>query len=777
MKLSSLYIKSFRGATQPFTLNFSQSKNITLIYGENGNGKSTIADALACLCTNKIGSLEDKSDAELSYLKSLGTNNSDVLLRLKTDEGNFEATLSNSSNKVLKNPTTGTPKLKALRRAQVTQFIEDRPSERYKVLSYFIDVSAIQKSEAELKKLLTSLESDLERNVKSLSDANATLNSIWEKEGKPLGSLETWVQSEVSKDNSQQNIQLQSNNSVLRAWQSFQTILENIQQEREKYNKAIANFNVAESNLKAHQEKNDTSEKDLLALLTETKKFLSVKNSVDKCPVCGKENQKDHLLKHVEEQIGKMKELSALTKAFNDTKNERDQLHQRLKGLIEPFNKSVVSFKTESSKLKDFTFSTILNDVSGEKETKENYEAFVKVQTGVATEVKKLQEVTDSITKSLASSNSIKSNHSTIDQLTKRCEDLNALIGLAKPALSALEVSRKEFIDNELQSISGDVEAMYNKIHPNEGLGGVKLFLNKTFQSSLSLTATFHSVTDIAPQSVYSESHLDTLGICIFIALAKKESNKDVILVLDDVVMSVDEKHLDRIINLIHDESPNFAHVIISTHYRPWRERYRNNRAPNSDIQFVELRGWTKERGITQAKPQLVLDEIKHYLSTPENFHRENLAGATGRFLEALLDFLTLNFQSKLKRKPANDFTLSELLDALSKDLLKVLKVQRMDLLPDGKSYGATVKEEIVLKPIIDNIKALKAVRNQVGAHFTYDGALVSDTDIEDFAKATIQLAELLVCPLDGNLPDRNKTGSYWETKSGSIRLFPLIEP
>lgn len=777
MKLSSLHLKSFRGATQPFTLNFSQSKNITLIYAENGNGKSTIADALACLCTNSIGSLSDKSDAEFTYLKSLGANNSDFLVKLKTDTNTYEATLSGTANKILKSPDKDLPKLKSLRRAQVTSFIEDRPSERYKVLSYFIDVSAVQKSESELKKLINSVENDLERNVKSLSDANSTLTDIWEKEGKPLGTIEAWIQSEISKDNTKQANELRANNSVLKIWQSFQTIVETIRQEKDKHSKASEIFNAADASLKAYQEKHGAGEKDLLALLNETKSFLTVKTSVDKCPVCGKENKRDHLLKHVDEQIAKMQELSKLTKVFNDAKKERDQLLQRLKGLIEPFNMGVIQFKTEASKLTDYNFGNILSEVLPSKDTKENYEAFVQVQGKASDEIKTLQVQTESINKSLVLSNSIKSNNSTVQQLTNKCEELNNLLGLAKPALTALEVSRKEFIDNELQSISGEVETMYNKIHPNEGLGGVKLFLNRTYQSSLTLTAKFHNASDIAPQSLYSESHLDTLGICIFTALAKKESKKDVILVLDDVVMSVDEKHLDRIIDLIHDESPNFAHVIISTHYRPWRERYRNNRAPNANVQFVELRGWTKERGITQAKPQLVLDEIRHYLAAPENFHRENLASVTGRFLEALLDYLTLNFQSKLKRKPGNDFTLSELLDALSKELLKVLKVQRMELLPDGKAYSANVKDEILLKPLIDDIKNLKAVRNQVGAHFTFDGALVGDNDIEDFAKSTVQLAELLICPMDGNLPDRNKTGSYWETKSGSLRLFPLIEP
>lgn len=106
MKLNSLHINAFRGATKPLTLNFSQDKNITLIYAENGNGKSSIADALVCLCTDGTGSLDDKSNKDYSFLKSLGANNSDLLVELKTDTQTFKATLSVNSNKIIKNPST-----------------------------------------------------------------------------------------------------------------------------------------------------------------------------------------------------------------------------------------------------------------------------------------------------------------------------------------------------------------------------------------------------------------------------------------------------------------------------------------------------------------------------------------------------------------------------------------------------------------------------------------------------------------------------------------------
>ena len=777
MKLNNLHIKSFRGATKPLTVHFSQNKPITLIYAENGNGKTSITDSLVCLCTNGIGSLDDKSNKDDSFLKSLGSSNSDLLIQLQTDTQVYKATLSSTANKIVKTPNTGLPKLSALRRSQITSFIEDPPSKRYEVLSSFIDVSNIQKSESELKKLITATDRDYNASTRSLSDAQDTLTNIWNKEGKPLGDLNAWIASEIKKDILKLAEELGKNNSALTAWNTLQSTVQQIKAEKPKFDIAANNLKTAEANLKIHKDQNPNSESELLSILNETKSFLGRVASLEKCPVCEKENEKEALLKSVNGRIVKMQELNKLTQLVISSKAEREKWYNRLMSQTEPFQKQLISFKTSSAELKSFNFSTLLEKIISSGETKDNFKEYLAVEVQLVTEVEKLKKHNESVNKSHSQYNAIKSNTEAITNLTKKCTGLSGLLKLSKDSLAILEASRKQHIDSVLSSISGEIERMYQSIHPNEGLGNIKLFLNHNYQGSLNLTANFYTQADITPQSVYSESHLDTLGICIFIALAKRESDQDMILVLDDVVMSVDEKHLDRIIDLIHSESQHFSHIFITTHYRPWRERYRNNRAPNANVQFVELRGWTKERGITLAKPQLVLDELKWFLSTPENFHRENLAGTAGRFLEAILDFLSYNFQCRLRRKPGNDFTLSELLDCFSKDLLKLLKVQKMQLLPDGKYHKIDFTHEIFLKEHIDAIKNLKAVRNQVGAHFTFDGALVSDTDIEDFANATIQLTELLICPINGNLPDKNKSGSYWETKSGSIRLFPLNEP
>src|SRR5690606_11253625 len=121
-----------------------------------------------------------------------------------------------------------------------------------------------------------------------------------------------------------------------------------------------------------------------------------------------------------------------------------------------------------------------------------------------------------------------------------------------------------DFVQDELTAISSEVDRLYQKIHPKEAVGGISLTLKKSTKNSLELSADFYTKKAVTPQSVYSESHLDTLGICVFIALAKRYGAENSILILDDVVMSVDENHLDRFIELLHDDCAGFAHILIT---------------------------------------------------------------------------------------------------------------------------------------------------------------------------------------------------------------------
>jgi wobble nucleotide-excising tRNase len=419
-----------------------------------------------------------------------------------------------------------------------------------------------------------------------------------------------------------------------------------------------------------------------------------------------------------------------------------------------------------------------LDFLKGQGTEEDKVNSFLAVYDEISASLTEQKQVAEKIKTAIDQYNLIKKQYDAIKTSRVKSEKMDKLCQAMKTTLEIVEKSRKDFIQNELTTISSDVDRLYQKIHPKEALGGISLTLKKTTKNSLELNADFYSKKAITPQSVYSESHLDTLGICVFIALAKKYGAENSILILDDVVMSVDENHLDRFIELLHDECDEFAHILITTHYRPWRDRYRYNRAPSSKVHFVELRTWSLEGGIRVQNGKVACDELRAALADTSYFDRQKITSSAGIILENVLDFLSLLYGCKLQRKPKNDYQLRELLDSISKKLIGALKVQHFGKdTTTGKYIETSVTIETELKDVLEKIKELAIVRNWVGAHFNYDGSLVSDKDVEYFGKLTLELADLLTCPENGQFPDKDKSGSYWETKAGSIRLHPLKEP
>lgn len=772
MKLSKLHISSFRGATKPVDIPFEKGKKITMIFAENGNGKSTIADALICLLTSDRGSIDDKSGTEAKFIKSLGATNAKI--ELHTDKDVYSATLSGTSQDFIKSKHEA-PKLRYLRRSQIVDLLNRKPTERYEHLKTYIDVSGIYKSEEELRKLVRDTESEVGTLVSVIDSAKSTLETTWLKEGSPLDYMLVWAKAESEKDLTKEGAQLKEVDNLSKQWTAIQTKYSEIQQSIKAVGTAKKAHSTALEALQKLQEKNTTSNSDLLKLLTQAKDFISGQTQIDSCPVCDNSIEKNTVVKSLDEKIASMSAIGTAAKAVEQAKKEWDSKIAIQKRAVELFSTLLIKYQNAIAEYKSSVpeIATFIGGITTDIKT--NYLCYQDNLSQLSALSQRIEAAKEKYTKSINQHNAINQQYKSIIDSSKKYEQKSKLSLAAKKALDIVEKSRKEFYDNELSSISGDVERMYQQLHPNEGLGGIKLFLNPQYKTSLELQANFHTEEGITPQSVYSESHLDTLGICIFLALAKKYSKDDTILVLDDVVMSVDQNHLDRFIDLLHAEAAHFSQIVITTHYGPWRDRYRNNRAPSGNMHFLELRKWSKENGIRVKNGKIALDELKEMLSDEDKFHRENISTAAGRTLENILDYLTYLFSSKLPRKPKNDYQLHELLTGLSSQLVKLLRVEHLEKDEEGKY--TTVVTNTELQSIIDKLKQLKAVRNQVGAHFNFDGSLVSDDDVTDFGNATVEFAELIICPETGTMPDRKPSGSYWETRTGSIRLYPLVDP
>jgi hypothetical protein len=331
---------------------------------------------------------------------------------------------------------------------------------------------------------------------------------------------------------------------------------------------------------------------------------------------------------------------------------------------------------------------------------------------------------------------------------------------------------RQSFTNNIISEIAQKVGSLYERVHPGEGLDKIALQLDPKKRASIELEAKF-SGRDAPPQAYFSQSHLDTLGLCVFLALAARDQPSETILILDDVLGSSDEPHVARVVSLIYDFSAQFRHTIVTTHYRPWRERFRwGSLKPGQPCQFVELTQWSISDGMGRVDCLPEIDLLKGLLvQTP--LDTQSICSKAGVVLEYALDYLTLRYECRVPRKQGDPYTLGDLLSAIDKKLRDALRVEIRDGLADP---NAAATEVIQLKPILEELSRIAQVRNVMGAHFKTISFDFLEQDAVGFANHVVRLVDALSHP-DHGWPTNDKSGSYWRNNGDSRRLHPLKKP
>lgn len=777
MKLQKLELIAFRGATQPFSLEFDPSKPITMLFGENGTGKSTISDALICLCTDAYGSLDDKSGVDKTYLVASGCAPSHLRLELHTDAGVFYARYS--AKKITRSPASGQPRLRHLRRSSVVALSTAAPAARYEQLAEYFDLSGVVKSEEGLRNLVRSLKLESDRIVGTLFEVQRILEEIWRSEGSPRGDWQSWAESEMQKELHTESERLKKIRSLLESGQlAFQTA-ERLQNIREQGEQAAQKRQDAENQLAALQQ-SAGFDPALLGLLQQARDFVAAHADHETCPVCTQAVNTPELLSALDGRLGNMAALREASDTAAALRAEHERLQTLWQGALDDLVAHLARFAEQAAlpECPPALVECIAELNAGNPTPRQLAERFRQMETRLSQLLTGQQITADAISKTLDQHQLIRENWKSVLSNRRLAEQNEQRLKAAERALKITENARKSFIDAELDAVSTAVDVMYQALHPGEQLGNIRLFLKEKGKNSLELSARFHGHTDITPQSVYSESHLDTLALCIFFALAKRYGGADTILLLDDVLSACDEAHLDRFVDLLHTEAPHFAHVIVTTHYRLWRDRYRQQRAPQNEIYLLELLPWSIQRGIRSQNGRNDLDQLRAALAPAAHFDRQRIANLAGTMLENMLEHLALRYQRPLPYRSRREYALRELLDCFPAKLTAVLRVERFarDPVTNKPDFSAPVSEYAV-NDSLAALKPLAFIRNQVGAHFNVDGSQVSDREVTEFGAAVLILAENLLCPETGAFPDRDKSGSWLETRSGLVRLHPLQAP
>jgi len=683
-------------------------------------------------------------------------------------EGRWDATLSGGN--ILRNGDSP-PIVKVLRRHTIQQLLEANPADRYKAIAPFVECAAIEKCENALNALLKEARDDGKQATDQLTQAERHLKAEWEECGSPGEDAITWAKQEIESEE-EETPDHSYLSETKEALGSIVTRLDDWESQRSDLAKKETALTDAQEALQEEKENAVEGADLVMDVLQKAQKFLSAKTDAEHCPVCEQNIDTAELSSSISARLGAIEALQSAAAAVVSAEKARDQETARYSRALESAASLIREFLEGAA---DFEagFRESLQVLLGAPETIST-ESHEKLVSRLYESREVIRAFAEGLEDQISAAHRLESKKDGLKRHLKIYEDAEKIaaqrFALEKKADAALAIVRRkrlEFTDSILTEIQSEVDALYEQIHPGELLGDLRLQLDPNRRASLDVQARFYDIDEVPPGAYFSESHLDTLGVCIFLALARRGDPERTTIIFDDVVNSADEAHLDRLVQLLYDQSRHFAHILITTHYRPWREKYRWGRLRSGDCCFLELRPWSVDVGLRIKSMVPPLVELRE-LVVSENSDPQKLASFAGIVLEQLLDFIVRTYRCRLPVTGLDAWTLGDLLGGINSKLKKVLAIEVIE--------DEEVTARIEIGPMIDELNLQTQLRNLHGCHYNPAGFDIPPSEAGAFAADVLVFAESM-CTEAGLLPLSNKSGSYWETQCKSKRMHPFAHP
>lgn len=778
LRLSELQIEYFRGATNRVAISFDTTKSLVVVFGENGTGKSTLVDALDLIANDSIGSLEQRSSSNKKYAPAIGKKPGDVKVTLFRGAESWKGTIKSTNPQV--SPAANRPLVDILRRPQLLRLVEAQPAKRYEVLQQFIDVDGVESSEKELADALKLANQEIESANRNRLSAEEQLSSLWASNGKPGTTWREWAKSRAELSTEEIAGAVAASSMLIAALESYLSRRNDFHTARLKSVETDEAWTRVLAERNALQVEWNAQTPQFIDTLTAATKLLDAGWLRDSCPVCQQVIAPSELRNQISTSLEAMKSLKALheqeqvaqrnsKEAHGAMASEQSRLVMAIRGLLDAFRSStepiVLALDLDWIRMDAVAASATRSELDWET---------------LIADCDRIVGLRDSLAAKRDEQQRDKNQLQTIKSTVKQCDEsivasqhADAIRKKMAETLDIVRNSRIEFVQTILDSVSQEAGRLYQIIHPKEDTNSGRLSLDPTKRASLLQYVDFAGHANVEPQGYFSDSHLDTLGFCYWLALAKRTNPDKKILVLDDVFTSVDAAHLGRIIELLDSECEQFVQIFVFTHNRTWRDRYRFNQAAGNKAQMLELSRWTPSRGVSHGKTPVELGELISLLdlfsSGESQVDRQELASRCGILLEALLSHLSQYYQCKVPHKPDGDYTLGDLINGCQ-SLMKILVVEKEDSKDDGDVGNSQPPQ--ALKTAFSKLCEIAFIRNQVGCHFNLAGAEIADSDVEQFGEATIFFARLIVCEHCGEVPRSDKS-THRQCSCKRTRLLP----
>lgn len=277
----------------------------------------------------------------------------------------------------------------------------------------------------------------------------------------------------------------------------------------------------------------------------------------------------------------------------------------------------------------------------------------------------------------------------------------NELARRATVAKDAFSKARESAIQKVFETIAETVLDYYRRLHDFEDDSDraecTALELKPTSRAAaggLRLAIQFLGLADSKdPRAFLSEGHLDSLGLCLFLATVRIFNPPGSLLVLDDVLTSIDREHRRRVGELLFQKFGDYQ-IVLTTHDEHWHDLL-NTAARAWGIQgkwaFVKVEGWSIDSGPSLSEVDGSWEFVDAHLTEAD--YRE-LGGPFRLILEDFLKRTAAKLEVKVKFKidgkyTAGDFVSVGIQDEIRNTLIKMVPTDDAVIRTDvGRVFG-----------------------------------------------------------------------------------------
>jgi len=785
LRIKNLKAKYFRGIVEN-DLEFN-GKSV-ILFGENGQGKSSFVDALEFLFKGKVSYLEEAQTTSTSrHVPHISSDRKNCEVEIEFQDGskiirNFRQGLSQIPTHTQTYFQQGVKSPFILRRKYLLDFILAQPASRYEKLAALIRISDLEKVELSLMRKKDQLKEDVERirhnfrdvqeqsekllgiKVKSQEQLLASLNKKLKSFHQlPLNSFDKIAQRKTDAISS-----AKSPEEMTKATEISKVIgvVEQLKNKMVTFNKHKVFWDKI-SNLQQDKEK---LKELMFKQLLEQGQNLIKQIDLAKCPLCLQPIDRDEVLKSIEERLSSLEDIK---KQMNEIKTVRISLQEDLREIGNNIE-MVVSALKNTGYTKDLTILTNLkkelrkfNDNISKDPATIKIKPFEEVQKNISNdEIKKLLE--DGLIwlkkeqQRLTPTEKDKTAVQIIDLLTKTAEirekfvELTSKLKAKEQIVEQMDNIYKCFLEtkhSEIQKIYDSLQTgftrYYQILHPGEEHKDIKLVIKPERRGSAEIRSTFYNRTDEDPRGFNSEAHLDSLGLCIFLAFVRHFNKNFPLIVLDDVIFSIDATHRNRVSDFIYKEFSDYQFLITTHDYIWFEELCSAQRAFKVENKFRNLKiiKWSLDDGSIIDKYKPKWEELQERVDKGD---KEGAAREGRKCLEWLCYEMVIALRtSPVYLKRDNKYEVGDLYQPFINRLKK--------LLPEFYKDKEAVFQQLEKNIIFGNILS----------HNNPMAGNVSINEVKDFVNSLFEVHNLFFCPECSSLVQYHQTANLIKCKCG----------